>query len=60
MTGPARMVPLEALLREFAREELRLKMAGDYLAAGWVRSAIVRILRLADGDEPSLDQTGDD
>ncbi len=60
MTAPARMVPLEALLREFSREELRLKLAGDMLAAGWVRSAIVRILRLADEGEPSIDSPGDD
>jgi hypothetical protein len=50
-----RMVPLESLLREFGREELRLKQAGDYAAAGWVRSAIVRILRLADEGEASID-----
>ena len=53
-----RMVPLEALLREFGREELRLKTAGDYLASGWVRSAIVRILRIANEGEPSIESKG--
>lgn len=59
MTDAVRMVPLEPLLREFGHEELRLKGAGDYLAAGWVRSAIVRILRIAGYVESSIDPTGD-
>lgn len=50
-----RMVPLETLLLEFGREEQRLKLAGDFQHSGWVRSAIVRILRIADAGEPSLD-----
>jgi hypothetical protein len=50
-----RMVPLESLLREFGHEELRLKQAGDFQHSGWVRSAIVRILRIADEGETSLD-----
>jgi hypothetical protein len=54
-----RMVPLDSLLTEFGREELRLKQAGDFQHAGWVRNAIVRILRLADGQEPSLDPSSD-
>ena len=55
-----RVVPLESLLREFSREELRLKQAGDYQHSGWVRNAIVRILRIADEGEPSIDSTGED
>ena len=55
-----RMVPLESLLREFSREELRLKQAGDFQHSGWVRNAIVRILRIADEGEPSIDSTGED
>jgi hypothetical protein len=50
-----RMVPLDPLLIEFGREELRLKQNGDYQHAGWIRSAIVRILRIADQGESSID-----
>jgi hypothetical protein len=55
-----RTVPLESLLREFSREELRLKQAGDPQHAGWVRSAIVRILRIADEGQPSIEPSEDD
>lgn len=55
-----RMVPLESLLREFGHEELRLKQVGDFQHSGWVRSAIIRILRIADEGAPSLDPMGED
>lgn len=54
-----RMVPLESLLNEFGHEELRLKQAGDFQHAGWVREALIRIIRIADAGDPSIDQPGD-
>lgn len=54
-----RMVPLDTLLTEFGREELRLKQAGDFQHAGWVRSAIVRILRIANTGEQSLEPSSE-
>lgn len=59
MTAPARMVPLDRLLDDLCRQELKLKLAGAYAHADGIRDAIVRILRLADEGEPSIDQ-GDD
>ena len=50
-----RMVPLETLLLEFGREELKLKQAGDFQHSGWVRSAIVRIIRIADAGEVPIE-----
>ncbi len=58
MTAPSRMVPLESLLREFGHDELRLKSAGDYQHAGWYREIILRIIRIANEGETSLDPTG--
>ncbi len=50
-----RMVPVEAVIRDLGREELRLKQAGAYAEAAGIRDAVVRILRIADAGEPSID-----
>lgn len=57
---PARMVPVGRLLDDLAREELRLKQAGAFAEAAGIRDAVVRILRLADQTDQSLDQSGDE
>lgn len=51
----ARMVPLARLLDDLSRQELRLKLAGSYAEASGIRDAIVRILRLADEGDSSID-----
>jgi hypothetical protein len=53
--APARMVPVKRLVDDLGRQELRLKLAGAYAEAAGIRDAIVRILRLADEGEPSLE-----
>lgn len=57
--APARMVPVARLVDDLCREELRLKLAGDYAHAEGVRYAIVRILRIADAGDSSIDSTED-
>lgn len=59
MTTPARMVPVVRLVDDLARQELNLKLAGAYAEAAGIRDAIVRILRIADEGEASLDPPGD-
>ncbi len=54
MTSPARMIPVIRLLDDLSRHELELKRAGAFAEASGIRDAIVRILRLADG-EPSIE-----
>ncbi len=58
MSNTSRMVPLDALIREFDREELALKRLGDYQHAEWLRDVIKRIIRIANQGEPSIDPTG--
>jgi hypothetical protein len=59
MTGPARMIPVVRLIDDLARQELRLKLAGAFAEANGIRDAIVRILRLADEGDTSIDQGED-
>ncbi len=59
MTSPARMVPVVRLVDDLGRHELRLKLAGAYAEAAGIRDAIVRILRIADEGEASIDPAGD-
>lgn len=53
--APARMVPVLRLVDDLAREELKLKLAGDFSTAAGIRFSIMRALRLADSGEPSID-----
>lgn len=50
-----RMVPVVRLLDDLGRQELKLKLAGAYAEAAGIRDAIVRILRIADEGEPSIE-----
>jgi hypothetical protein len=54
-TQTCRMVPVVRLLDDLGRQELRLKLAGAYAEAAGIRDAIVRILRIADEGEPSIE-----
>jgi hypothetical protein len=57
MTATARMVPVSRLLDDLARQELKLKLSGAYAEAAGLRDAIVRILRIADEGEASIDNS---
>jgi hypothetical protein len=59
-SSPARMVPVVRLIDDLARQELKLKLAGAFAEANGIRDAIVRILRLANEGETSMDNTGED
>jgi len=50
-----RLIPVERLLDDLSRQELRLKLSGAFAEAAGMRDAIVRLLRLADQGEPSID-----
>jgi hypothetical protein len=54
-----RMVPLDSVLADLCRQEQKLKLAGAYAEAAGIRDAVVRILRIADAGEPSIDPPGD-
>lgn len=54
-----RMVPVARLLDDLGRQELKLKLAGAYAEAAGIRDAIVRILRIADAGEPSIEPKGE-
>lgn len=54
-----RMVPVARLLDDLGRHELKLKLAGAFAEAAGIRDAIVRILRIANEGEPSLEPKGD-
>lgn len=58
-TQTSRMVPVVRLLDDLGRQELKLKLAGAYAEAAGIRDAIVRILRIADEGEPSIEPRGD-
>ena len=60
MNAPARMVPVQRLVDDLARQELRLKIAGAFAEAAGIRDAIVRILRIADEGATSIDQPDED
>ena len=50
-----RMVPVDRLVDDLARHELRLKLAGAFAEAAGIRDAVVRILRIADAGEVPIE-----
>ncbi len=54
-TKPASVVSVKRVLDDLGRQVRRLKDAGAYEQAAGMQDAVIRILRLADAGEPSID-----